>query len=273
MRTTNLILGCLVGSLSTWAAPVIAFSEETKVAEGAQSVAVEVPLMPATGVEGIAGDIDGRRRSPVLTVGTHMRGDIAIIKADAYLPNDDMAKYPIQFDFFINRRLYSSQIRSPEQPGAVGVELGSDVAALPFNFAVVAKVIHPNRVFSTVFQGVVEQLPYNLSFTSCTLTQSDSEDSDTASTAQGVNSIQQGSTALTVTFSPVGEGESVPSRVAVGLNVVPTADKAGSVSGSAVLTVAEEELSYEVSGTIDYNPNEPTLSIESDDGEITVQCR
>lgn len=270
MRTTNLILGCLVGGLAACISPSSAFSEEAK---AAQSEAAEVTLMPTTGVEGVAGDIDGRRRSPVLLVSTHVRGDISIILADANVPNDDMAKYPIQFDFYINRRLYSSQFRSPEQPGAVGVELGSDIAALPYNFAVVAKVIHPNRVFSTVFQGVVEQLPYNLSFTSCTLTQSDSEDSDTASTAQGVNSIQQGSTALTVTFSPVGEGESVPSRVAVGLNVVPTAEKAGSVSGSAVLTVAEEELSYEVSGTIDYNPNEPTLSIESDDGEITVQCR
>ena len=72
-------------------------------------------------VEGVSGDIDKKHRGPSLSVNAYAEGSGAKILADAYVPNTEFTSYLIRFDFYINRRLFSSQIRSKELSGAIGV--------------------------------------------------------------------------------------------------------------------------------------------------------
>ena len=122
-------------------------------------LAFSVGLVAAQNVtnttEGISGDIDSKRRSPVLSVTVSRDSSAVKLLTDAHVPNPDYQKYPIKFDFFVNRKLFATQIRSTELPGAVGVDIGSDVALTPFNYSVVATVLHPNREFTTVLNGAV----------------------------------------------------------------------------------------------------------------------
>jgi len=103
--------------------------------------------------EGIAGDIDKHHRAPILSVSTETTADGARILVDTSVPDPVYAKYPVRVDFFVNRKLFSSQIRSPELPGALGVDVPSALAALPFNYSVVATLVQPNRTFTTVING------------------------------------------------------------------------------------------------------------------------
>jgi len=114
--------------------------------------------------EGIEGFVDYKNRGPVLTINTEYfgastseakswGGAFSRILADAYIPNGDYQEYPIRFDFFINRELVSSQLRSPAQPGAIGLILPVKTTAPPFTYSVIATLLYPNRSFSTVING------------------------------------------------------------------------------------------------------------------------
>lgn len=105
--------------------------------------------------EGIAGHLDKQRRGPVLTVNATSSDGAGKILADAYVPYEELNKYPIRFEFYINGELKSSQLRSPELKRAVGLDVPSTMATIPFNYQVVATLLTPNRVYPTVIQGAV----------------------------------------------------------------------------------------------------------------------
>lgn len=111
-------------------------------------------LDPIT-TEGIANTLDKKSRGPILTVQeVHRPGRVTLL-VDVVHRRDDLKPYPFQIEYFINRQHFTSQYRSPELSGALGVDIGSDVAVPPFNYAVVAKVLHPNNIWTTVAQGAV----------------------------------------------------------------------------------------------------------------------
>lgn len=121
--------------------------------------------------QGVLGDTDSKHRSPELRVRPEVLEDRVRLLADAYVPHGELEDHPIQFDFFINRKLFASQVKSTTLPGAVGVDIGPDVAVPPFNYTVVAKVIHPNRTFTTMIEGAVRSAePSSQIFESCTAT-------------------------------------------------------------------------------------------------------
>ncbi len=76
---------------------------------------------------------------------------------DGKVPNEEYQKYPIQYDFFVNNRLFSSQVTSLQLPGPIGIDVGADVAPLPFNYTIKATVLHPNRSFTTMAFGAVDE--------------------------------------------------------------------------------------------------------------------
>lgn len=104
--------------------------------------------------EGVRGDTDKKRRNPIIFVSKTVTAGNVKILADSFVPNPEYRNYPVQFDFYVNRRLFSTQFRSVELPGPVGIDVGPDVT-LPFTFAVVARVLHPNRHFTSVITGAV----------------------------------------------------------------------------------------------------------------------
>ncbi|NMC64153.1 MAG: hypothetical protein GYA55_13395 [SAR324 cluster bacterium] len=108
--------------------------------------------------EGVGADVDKKRREPILSVRVAAGPTSATIFADAYVVSDQTNYLPIQFDFFINRAFFASQIRSTELPGPVGVTVAYKDVPLPFNYSVVAKILHPNRTFTTVLNGAVEKI-------------------------------------------------------------------------------------------------------------------
>lgn len=122
---------------------------------------------------GVSNRDDKLGRSPVVTVTTipgSTLEEATKILIDAYERNPEYRLYPMSFDIYINRKLFSSQFRSSTLPGPIGVDVGTDVATLPFNYTVIAKVITPNgNPFTTVFEGAVfaSQLSASLD---CTVT-------------------------------------------------------------------------------------------------------
>jgi hypothetical protein len=105
---------------------------------------------------GVSGHEDGKHRSPVLTASANVQGNQIQILADAFQRVPDYRDYPIQFDFFINRRLYSSQLRSKEQPGPIGIDVSKDMFQLPLHYAVLAKIITPQgNYFSSIVYGII----------------------------------------------------------------------------------------------------------------------
>lgn len=169
----------------------------------ASSQSATPTVTPAAGAvlttEGISGDIDKKNREPVLSVRVAAGTTSAVIYADAYVINGEFTKYPIQFDFYVNRSLFASQIRSTELPGPVGVTVPYETAPLPFNYTVVAKVLHPNRTFTTVLNATVERAdptpaPATEYRMNCTLTESATEETEeTTYTATDVLVTESGS--------------------------------------------------------------------------------
>ncbi len=149
---------------------------------GVPSSHAQVSADPVLTTEGISGDIDKKRRGPVLSVGVHRnqtdssgaRGGIGntTLLVDAFVPNKEYERYPIRFDFFVNRKLVSSQLRSVELPGPIGVEVTPEMGSIPFNYSVVATLLHPNREFTTILNGAVTSAtptPPATAISSCTL--------------------------------------------------------------------------------------------------------
>lgn len=118
---------------------------------------------------GLAGEKDARGRNPELYVTrVHNEGSISL-QVDAHVPHPDYQRYPIQFNFYVNRQLFTSQIRTEELPGAIGVDIGPDIATPPFNYAVIAKVLHPHRSTHSMVVGAVYSTELSVAL-ACTIT-------------------------------------------------------------------------------------------------------
>ena len=105
--------------------------------------------------EGVGTTIDKKRRSPVIVLGTERTAGNVKILVDAYVPNSEYAEYPIKFDFLVNGESYTSQVRSKEFNRPIGIDIPSTKQAAPFNYTIIATLLHPNRQFVSMAQGAV----------------------------------------------------------------------------------------------------------------------
>lgn len=110
-----------------------------------------VLLTPLT-TAGVANYADKKGRNPTLTVQQSHRPGVVSLLVNA-AATGDFEKFPIQVDIFVNGTLFTSQIVSPTLPIPLGVDVPEARAALPFNFTVVAKIIHPNSVYTSALEG------------------------------------------------------------------------------------------------------------------------
>jgi len=222
---------------------------------------------------GVSGDMDSSGRSPVLSVGVNPGAESVQIVADAYVDNSKYTKYPIQFDFYVNRKLFSSQIRSTELPGPVGIDVGRDVAALPFNYTVVSRVITPNgRYYSTVLQGAVfaTNLVANLD---CTVISGGINDgsefiANQAQTSQSSND----SFALSFKAEDISEEND---SIQVNLSLLVGEDsKLQGVASTNPVSNSSALMSRNVSGEAEFNEDGSleSFNVESVDGQITLRC-
>ncbi|MBX7138828.1 MAG: hypothetical protein K1X83_12700 [Oligoflexia bacterium] len=220
--------------------------------------------------EGIANDVDKHHRNPMITVTTSNSDAGVKILADAAIINKEFEQYPVRVDFFINRRLFSSQYRSSGLPGALGVDIGPDIAVPPFNYSVVATILHPNRQYSSVLEGAVFTSSLSGESLSCSVTLTYDDASEHVFSAENVSATQSGNNAVTVTFE--GSEDSSGDKATPNLTLTisgETATATGtitknsdtpsevSLSGSAVLT--EGALT--------------SFSVSSTDQATTVECQ
>lgn len=150
---------------------------------------------------GVSGDVDKKERDPHLTVTRLIEEGKVTLLADAIVRNPELQKYPIRFEFFINRHLFASQIRSDEVPGPIGIVVGQDIATPPFNYSIIASVIHPNRRFTTVLHGAAfaSELNRRLDCTA-TLVTDPEEETELVYLASDVNTQQIDNATFALTF-------------------------------------------------------------------------
>lgn len=234
---------------------------------------------PTLQSEGVSGDIDKQRRGPLLSVSTHYypatSSETAHTKilADATVQHDQYKKYPIRFDFYVNRSLVTSQIRSTELPGPIGVDIDSKIATVPFNYSVIATLVHPNRQFMTLIQGAVYGTEISGSL-SCNLTITDaSTENSTAKVyvAESVQATQTGNNAFTLSFesSKLESGEGADTvKLDASLS-----SSGNTASGSITSTLNEQATVKAVTGDIEVTDGAvKSLSVTSADGLTKLDC-
>jgi len=229
--------------------------------------------------EGISNDVDKKRRSPVVSASTQYsaKTNTAKILVDAYIPNEDYQKYPIKFDFYVNRSLYASQIRSTELPGPIGIDVGASTATVPFNFAIVATLLHPNREFTTVLNGAVFATNLTSTLPSCSLTftaqgtAGASSSGTTTYVAEEVPASQVANSGVTVSFtsSRLEDGSSADEVHADASLTF----SGGNVSGTLTTTINGRGQSVTVSGEgTTEDAGVTALDVKSGDGLTTFKC-
>lgn len=225
------------------------------------SIAEEEPTLSSEGVNGF---IDARHRSPVVSVRTtsDLRG--TTILADAYVPNDELKDYPIEFKFFVNRSLFATQIRSKELPGPIGVLVPSETIPTPFNFAVLATVLYPNRAFSTFLASSSNESIDNTSSPVECITEMKAEAKTFSATNLAINKKTDGN----INFSYPSSSEN-PGTVEVTLSSTNE-----STTGTVYITQDGAKVEYDVTGYSEFKGSSlVALNLSSMDNNITVVCR
>lgn len=242
---------------------------------------------PVLTTEGISGDSDKKRRGPILSVGVHRnqvdgsatRGRTAntTLLVDAVVPNGEYAKYPIRFDFYVNRKLVSSQLRSTELPGPIGLEVTPDMGTIPFNYSVVATLLSPNREFTTILNGAVTSaapspIPETGKLSSCTLEivpQADAELTVYIANTVTVTSAANGSFTVSFETSTLDDG-SQGSPVTANATITVTD---GAASGTLTTSVAGNNQTVNLSGSASVENNElASLEVTPDVGATALSC-
>lgn len=252
--TKNFCLIVLVSSILTVSSPVRA----------------EGGTKPLT-TEGINGDADREHRAPLLSVGVVRASKVTQILVDASVQNGEYSNYPVRFDFFVNRKLFTSQMRSKALPGPIGIEVPIESVPPPFNYTVVATLLHPNRQFTSMVEGAV--FATNLSATlDCTLSVPASASTESAVFVESsVGVTQSGADSLSLALSKAKDesgSETIDANGSFSVN-----PNENSISGNLALSRAGKNSSHSLSGTTTFsNGNLSAISLASSDGEMTLVC-
>ena len=277
--------GAVVFSSLTLVSTVSA--QTTSPAPTASPAATATPSGPPPTLtsEGISGDVDKKHRGPLVSIGTdYTKGngtagsEIARVLVDASIPNDEYKKYPIRFDFYVNRQFFASQLRSTELPGPIGIEVPAERAKVPFNYSVVATLLHPNREFTTIIHGAIFANELNSTLSSCTLAVpetlagGDNSVSKISYKAEDITVEQTGNESARISFtsSALADGSDAEEEVQMQASL---AFSGTTVTGSVVTTVNGESTTSDVSGTGAIGANGlSAVSVASQASTVTLAC-
>jgi hypothetical protein len=253
---------------------------------GAPSTHAQVSTDPVLTIEGISGDMDKKRRGPVLSVGVNRNqadsssaagggvGSTTLL-VDAFVPNKEYERYPIRFDFFVNRKLVSSQLRSVELPGPIGLLVTPEMGTIPFNYSVVATLLHPNREFTTILHGAVTSAaptPPTTSLSSCNLEIVPAEGAeltvyvaDTVTVTPG----EDGNFSISFQTSKLDDGsQSDPVSATADFTV-----SNGEVTGTITTSVNGNEETVDISGSaVVENDSLQSIEVKPETGATALSC-
>lgn len=253
----------------------------------ATPAATATPSGPAPTLtsEGISGDVDKKHRGPLVSVGTdYTKGDgtagseKARVLVDATIPNDEYKKYPIRFDFYVNRQFFTSQLRSTELPGPIGIEVPAERAKVPFNYSVVATLLHPNREFTTIIHGAIFANELNSTLSSCTvavpasMVGGENTAGKVTYSASDISVEQTGNESARISFdsSVLSDGTDADEEIQVQSSL---SFSGTTVNGSVVTTVNGNSTTSDVTGTGAVGSNGlSAVSVANSDSSITLAC-
>lgn len=216
--------------------------------------------------QGVSGDMDVQNRCPVLSVGTQVSKDNVKILADAVVDNEEYTKYPLRFDFYVNRKLFAAQWRSKELPGPVGVDIGTDIATVPFNYVVVVQIVHPNHAYTTAIQGAVFANELSGAY-DCTLTIDDA-DGSTAYTVKATEGSQTTNETLAFAFDAKSEDGTQTAKVAATVTISGEA-----ATAEAKITRDDTSETVAMTGTVSKKDEKITsFSVETEDTSVSLEC-
>lgn len=238
---------------------------------------------PTLTTEGVLGSTDKKDRDPTLSVtevpipASEEGGARVKLLAYAEVASHEFKEFPIRFEFFVNQRLVSSQVRSSALDGPVGIDVTPEMAAQPFNYSVVATVLHPNRQFTTVLTGAsfASDLVATLD---CTATLAFGDDEvGSLFQANGTESSQRGNDTIGLSFSALRDDEEAEAEVQASITLarVPSSTESGVVEATSSLSASldGESLSESLSGSVTFADGElESITLESEDGETSLDC-
>ena len=221
---------------------------------------------------------DRKGRGPILSVSTApATGDETgtTINADATVNHHDFKVYPIKFEFYVNRQLVSTQISSPELPGPASYTVLQKDTPTPFNYAVVATLLYPNRSFSSAVYGAMFSNDFAASLKSCTLTLQNPSTTGSATSqtysAPTITVTQQGNAAFTVAFttSTLSDGGSA-SEVTANASLSVEGEK---ITGSLLTTRDSVSERFQLSGTATEKESVvDSFTAKTSDGTTALAC-
>jgi hypothetical protein len=218
--------------------------------------------------EGTGSTVDSKRRGPVLLLRTSSEANgVTKILADAYVPNEQYRSYPIEFKFFVNRNLVATQMRTAELGGPIGIDVAPTLAPRPFNYSIVATLLHPNRQFVTVAQGAVYERSLGAKL-NCTVSAGLNGSASEKRTylAQGVILQQTGPDAVKMNFLGHTAEDEDERFFDASLTV-------GTTAASGTVRVSDEGGAYTVTGKPTFSGGALTaLSLADTGKQITLEC-
>ncbi|MCB0319141.1 MAG: hypothetical protein KDD56_10335, partial [Bdellovibrionales bacterium] len=209
---------------------------------------------------------DNRHRYAKLTVEENVTEGNVQLLANVFVESKDTNLYPVKLEFYINGQLFATQITTPTLPRPVGVDIGTDVASVPFNYTVVASVLHPNRTIHTVIEGVAFGTDLQ-STLNCTLTLNAGTESPSVFTAENIETTQTGTDTFDLVFDAI-------STDAETLSVNTTVTVTGETA-SAILDLNNGITSSQISVTGSAVSSDSSLSsfeLQSEAGTTTLSC-
>jgi hypothetical protein len=157
------------------------------------------------------------------------------------------------------------------------VEITPDTARVPFNYSVVATLLHPNREFTTVIHGAVFATDLGSTLSTCTLTVTSAQSGGTTATqkvsyvAKDVQVAQSGNSAATVSFE-TSELEDGSSSDTVTTNAL-LSFAGTTVSGTLTTTISGRPQVVDVTGTGAIGGNGvSSFSVSSADKGTALAC-
>lgn len=223
--------------------------------------------------EGISGSVDNKHRNPVISVSSKVSQGSTKILVDVYVPNGHYKEYPFRIDYFVNRSFLTSQIRSIELPGPLGVDVPDSLAKPPFNYTIIATLLHPNRQFTSTAYGVAYPSTLAVTFPTCTLSVQGEGEEPTDYSSSDVASSQAGNSALSLSMTTAAvEGESASATVSLNATVDGTSD-GSKTTGSISYTIDGQSSTVALTGTAGFNSDQlASLSLKSSDGAVEFAC-
>ncbi len=219
--------------------------------------------------EGVSGSVDKKHRNPALTVGTKSENGNVKILVDAVINHGEYEQYPIRFDFFINRSFLTSQIRSRELPGPIGIDVGQSVAKPPFTYTIVATLLHPNRQFVTVLNDTVYPSTF-VSTLDCTFSVADAEGTPTDFSASSITTAQASNDSFSISIADA-QTEDGSASASASMTVKVSAQ---SGSGDLTYTADGSTATVAMSGAVSTsNDTLVSFSLKSADESVSLDCQ